>query len=66
MIRLLHGNKPLVRAIEVSLGVFTPDTICTNRNEREARRCGHGGNLGIDMRHGGATLSESESQIIYR
>ena len=66
MIRLLHGNKPLVRAIEVSLGVFTPDTICTNRNEREARRCGHGGKLGIDMRHGGATLSESESQIIYR
>ena len=27
MIRLFHGNKPIVRAIEVSIGVFTPDTI---------------------------------------
>jgi hypothetical protein len=46
MIRLLHGNKPVVRAIEVSIGVFTPDTICAIGNERE--RC-HKGKLGIDV-----------------
>ena len=55
MIRLLHGHKlVVVRAIEVSIGVFTPDTICTIGNERETQRF-HRGRLGIDveMRHGG-------------
>ena len=50
MIGLLHGNKSkpghVVRAIEASIGLFTPDTICTIGNER--KRC-HGGKLGIDV-----------------
>jgi hypothetical protein len=42
---LFHGNKPAVRAIEVSIGVFTPDTICAIEREK----CHwHGGKLGID------------------
>ena len=61
MIRLFHGNKPVVRAIEVSIGVFTPDTIFTigNERERETKRR-HGGKLRIDveMRHDSSTLSE--------
>ena len=47
MIRLFHGHKP-VRAIEVSIGVFILDTICTIGNERETQRC-HGGQLRIDV-----------------
>ena len=64
MIRLFHGNKPVVRAIEVSIGVFTPDTIFSIGNERETRKTRRrhcdGGKLRIDveMRHDGATLSE--------
>jgi len=60
-LRMCHGHKPVVRAIEVSIGVFIPDTIYTIGNERKTR---NGGKLGIrvhvDMRHGGATLSMSE------
>ena len=63
MIRLLHGNKPVARAIEVGIGVFTPDTICPIGNERKGCR-GLGGKLGIDVEHGGASLSEPEEKLI--
>ena len=34
-IKLLHCNRAVVRAIEVSVGDFAPDTICTIGNERD-------------------------------
>ena len=45
MIKLFHGNSP-VRVIEVIIGDFTSDTICTIWNER--KRC-QWGKLGIDV-----------------
>ena len=59
MIRLFHGHKPVVRAIEVSIGIFIPDTIFTIGNKMETKRS-HGGKLRIDveMRHDSSTLSE--------
>lgn len=41
-IRRLHGYRAVVRAVEVSVGVFTtPDTISTIENERNGGKPWH-------------------------